>query len=36
MIVEGETLDAIRERMSGPPLRGRGTHDLEYEEVYEI
>ncbi len=36
MIVEGESMDAIRERLSVLPLVIEGLMTLEYEEVYEL
>ncbi len=36
MILEGESVDAIRERMSALPFVLEGLIRLEYEEVYEI
>jgi mevalonate pyrophosphate decarboxylase len=36
IIVEGESMDAIRERMSELPFVVEGLMALEYEEVYEI
>ena len=36
IIVEGESIDAIRERMSALPFVVEGLMALEYEEVYEI
>ena len=36
VILEGETMDAIRERMSILPFVVEGLMTIEYEEVYEI
>jgi uncharacterized protein YciI len=36
IIVEGESMDAIRERMSALPFVVEGLMTLEYDEVYEI
>jgi hypothetical protein len=36
MILEGQNMDAIRERMSALPFVLEGLMTLEYEEVYEI
>jgi mevalonate pyrophosphate decarboxylase len=36
IIVEGESVDAIKERMSTLPFVVEGLMTLEYEEVYEI
>jgi hypothetical protein len=36
LILEGESMDAIRERMNTLPFVIEGLMTLEYEEVYEI
>jgi uncharacterized protein YciI len=36
VILEGESMDAIRERMSTLPFVVEGLMTLEYEEVYEM
>jgi hypothetical protein len=36
IILEGESMDAIRERMNTLPFVLEGLMTLEYEEVYEI
>ena len=36
IVLEGETIDAIRERMNTLPFLIEGLMTLEYEEVYEI
>jgi hypothetical protein len=36
IVIEGESMDAIRERMNGLPFVSEGLMTLEYEEVYEI
>jgi hypothetical protein len=36
IVLEGETIDAIRERMNTLPFVIEGLMTLEYEEVYEI
>jgi hypothetical protein len=36
IILEGQNMDAIRERMSALPFVLEGLMTLEYEEVYEI
>jgi hypothetical protein len=36
IILEGETIDAIRERMDILPFLVEGLMTLDYEEVYEI
>ena len=36
VILEGESRDAIRERMSALPFVVEGLMTLEYEEVYEM
>ena len=36
IILEGETIDAIRERMDILPFVVEGLMTLDYEEVYEI
>jgi hypothetical protein len=36
IIVEGESMDAIRERMSALPFVVEGLMTLEYDEGYEI
>jgi hypothetical protein len=36
VILEGESMDAIRERMTTLPFVVEGLMTLEYEEVYEI
>ena len=36
IIVEGESMEAIRERVSALPFVVEGLMTLEYEEVYEI
>jgi uncharacterized protein YciI len=36
VILEGESMDAIRERMSTLPFVVEGLMTLEYEEVYEL
>jgi hypothetical protein len=36
IILEGESIDAIRERMNTLPLVIEGLMTLEYEEIYEI
>jgi hypothetical protein len=36
IIVEGESMDVIRERMSALPFVVEGLMTLEYDEVYEI
>jgi hypothetical protein len=35
-VLEGESIDAIRESMDGLPFVSEGLMTLEYEEVYEI
>jgi hypothetical protein len=36
IILEGQNIDAMRERMSALPFVQEGLMTLEYEEVYEI
>ena len=36
IIVEGESMEAIRERVSALPFVVEGLMTVEYEEVYEI
>ena len=36
IVVEGESVDALRERMNTLPFVSEGLMTLEYEEVYEI
>jgi hypothetical protein len=36
IILEGDSMDAIRERMNTLPFVVEGLMSLEYEEVYEI
>jgi uncharacterized protein YciI len=36
IILEGESMDAIRERMNALPFVVEGLMTLDYEEVYEI
>jgi hypothetical protein len=36
LILEGESMDAIRERMNTLPFVVEGLMTLDYEEVYEI
>ncbi|HWW53406.1 MAG TPA: hypothetical protein VNY84_06550 [Acidimicrobiales bacterium] len=36
LIVEGENMDAVRERMNTLPFVIEGLMTLDYEEVYEI
>jgi hypothetical protein len=36
IILEGESMDAVRERMNTLPFVVEGLMTLEYEEVYEI
>jgi hypothetical protein len=36
MILEGESMDAIRQRMNALPFVVEGLMTLDYEEVYEI
>jgi hypothetical protein len=36
LILEGESMDAIRERMNTLPFVVKGLMTLDYEEVYEI
>ena len=36
IILEGQNMDAMRERMSALPFVQEGLMTLEYEEVYEI
>jgi hypothetical protein len=36
IVLEGESIDAIRERMNTLPFVAEGLMTLEYEEVYEI
>jgi hypothetical protein len=36
IILEGQNMDAVRERMSALPFVLEGLMTLEYEEVYEI
>lgn len=36
IVIEGESMDAIRERMNILPFVVEGLMTLEYEEVYEI
>jgi hypothetical protein len=36
IVLEGESIDTIRERMNTLPFVAEGLMSLEYEEVYEI
>ena len=36
ILLEGQSIDAIRERMNTLPFVAEGLMTLEYEEVYEI